>query len=134
MKKLLCIPLALTAAALLLAGCAGERDTRTELYDENTYLRKDFLTRPSPLAIDPLTGQEDSGWLMGLTVTKVSVPTAITSVTLAVSPIVTVRPVRTSGLNPASSARRSYRPTGSTAKTNRPSDSLTSERVSPVSI
>ncbi len=61
------------AAALLQSSCAGDRPTRTELFNENIYLEKDFLTRPNPMH----AGEDDPGWLMGMTIAAVSVPTAI---------------------------------------------------------
>lgn len=62
----------LTIAAIISAGCVDHRETRTEILDENTYLDKQFLTRANP------GGPEgDDGWLMGVSVTAVSVPAPI---------------------------------------------------------
>lgn len=77
-RKHILVVLVATTAGL---ACAGDRPTRTELFNENTYLDKDFLTRPNPLHVDAETGeQDDAGWLLGMTVTAVSVPTAIADV------------------------------------------------------
>lgn len=59
---------------LLAVSCADHRDTRTEIFNENTYLDKDFLTRPNP------NNTEEEGWLMGLSVSAVSVPTAVSDI------------------------------------------------------
>mgnify|MGYP000947037868 FL=1 len=72
--------LALAAGTLWATACADHREERTELFNENTYLRKDFLTRPNPGHVAATTDDEDRGWLMGMSITKVSVPTAITDI------------------------------------------------------
>jgi hypothetical protein len=81
MKKQMGILLALGAWTLAASACVDHRSTKTELFNENTYLRKEFLVRPNPGHTNPATQvQDDRGWLMGLTVTGVSVPTAITDI------------------------------------------------------
>ena len=71
MSKRVTIAVALVSA-LVAAACAEHRAQRSELYNENVYLAKDFLVRANPNA-----AANDRGWLMGLSVTRVSVPTAI---------------------------------------------------------
>ncbi len=79
MKKRIVIGLAL-ATSLIAASCADHRDTKTEIFTENNYLPKDFLTRANPNHVNAQGVKDDFGWLMGVSVTKVSVPTAITDI------------------------------------------------------
>lgn len=67
---------AVALAILITSQCVYHRETRTELYNENTYLDKDFLTRANPNH----EGDPDYGWLMGMSVTAVSVPTPISDI------------------------------------------------------
>lgn len=71
MKRIIISLTLLIAIALALATCAEHREVRTELYNENIYLEKSFLTRARTGSTD------DYGWLMGMTVTATSVPTPI---------------------------------------------------------
>ncbi|MCP4599476.1 MAG: hypothetical protein GY847_02885 [Proteobacteria bacterium] len=68
---------AVVIAGIFISACVTHRDTRTEIYNENTYLNKDFLTRPNPNHTPTEGEAEDYGWLMGLSVTAVSVPAPI---------------------------------------------------------
>lgn len=66
-----------SALALLAASCVDHRGTRTEIFNENIYLAKDFLTRANPNHENEAGEKDDYGWLLGMTVTRVSVPTPI---------------------------------------------------------
>jgi hypothetical protein len=74
------LTLSLAAGLLLALACAADRPAKTEIYTENTYLPKDFLTRANPGHVATEASPEDRGWLMGVTVTATSVPTAITDI------------------------------------------------------
>lgn len=71
---------ALALLAFVATACADHRATRSEIYNENIYLAKDFLTRANPQHVNEAGAKDDFGWLMGLTATRVSVPTAITDI------------------------------------------------------
>jgi hypothetical protein len=55
-----------------LASCVEHRPLRTEVFDENTYFPKEFLTRESPHK----KGTGDNTWLFKSTVVKTPVPLA----------------------------------------------------------
>jgi len=67
------------ALALVLSAtaCVDHRETRTEIYNENIYLAKDFLTRANPHHVNAGGVEDDYGWLLGLSAVRVSVPTAL---------------------------------------------------------
>ncbi|MBN1945779.1 MAG: zinc-dependent metalloprotease [Bradymonadales bacterium] len=78
MKRTTIILVLLGAWALGLVSCAEHRETRTQLYNENIYLNKDFLTRANPHHVNATTAERDDyGWLLGVMVTAVSVPTPV---------------------------------------------------------
>jgi hypothetical protein len=58
------------AAVAMLAGngCVADRPSRNGVFDENQYLRKDFLIRPDD------SKSPDSGWIVGTTITEASEP------------------------------------------------------------
>ena len=58
---------ALTTAAIGSQGCVTSRDARNGVFNENQYLRKDFLVRGADAATDP-------GWYMKATVVQTSTP------------------------------------------------------------
>lgn len=58
------------AALAAIASCVDHRPLRTEVFNENVYLPKDYLTRENPHK----KGQSDHAWLYKMTVTKVSTP------------------------------------------------------------
>jgi hypothetical protein len=63
-------PLVVTAALALVASsaaCIADRPSRNGVFDENQYIRKDFLVRPG-------SGGSDPGWFMKATVTATSTP------------------------------------------------------------
>jgi hypothetical protein len=60
--------LALAVAGLATGGCATDRPSRNGVFNENQYLRKDFLVRPGDAS------QTDSGWLLKATITDASAP------------------------------------------------------------
>jgi hypothetical protein len=52
-------------------GCVSDRPSRNGVFNENQYIRKDFLLRSA----DPGSGvQKDDGWLLKATITEVSSP------------------------------------------------------------
>ena len=60
--------LALAAVIIAAPGCVAQRPSRSGVFNDNQYLRKDFLVRPG----DGL--KPDSGWMLKSTVTSVSTP------------------------------------------------------------
>ena len=61
--------LALAILAAVAVGCVQDRPARTGVFNENQYLRKDFLVRSGA------SGKAvDTGWMMKATVTQVSSP------------------------------------------------------------
>jgi len=77
MKTRILNTMAVAASILATATCVQHRDTRFETFSENVYLEKDFLTRANPGHLNADGVADDYGWLMGLSVTAVSVPTPI---------------------------------------------------------
>jgi hypothetical protein len=57
----------LVASAAGSFGCVASRDSRNGVFNENQYVRKDFLIRPD-------TSGNDSGWMIRASVNKVSSP------------------------------------------------------------
>jgi hypothetical protein len=53
----------------LSGGCVADRPSRNSVYDENQYIRKDFLIRPGDA-----TNAQDPGWLLKATITDASEP------------------------------------------------------------
>jgi Met-zincin len=76
MKKLFIIA-ALILTGLMTSVCTEHRETKTEIFNDNQYLNKEFLTRPNPNHFNEAGDQDEYGWLMGLNVTAVSVPTPL---------------------------------------------------------
>src|ERR1700722_8483582 len=60
------------AALCAGSGCVPDRPSRNAVYNENQYLRKDFLIRPG-------SGGTDPGWFMNATATASSVPNPFAS-------------------------------------------------------
>jgi hypothetical protein len=60
--------LALAALIIAAPGCVTERPSRNGVFNENQYLRKDFLIRPGD------GSKPDPGWMLKSTVTSVSTP------------------------------------------------------------
>jgi len=69
MKRIATI-VTLSAAFVSLASCVDHRPMRNEVFNENVYLPKDFLTRENPNK----PGTDDHSWLMKATVVKASMP------------------------------------------------------------
>src|SRR5271166_4403314 len=59
---------ALAAAVAGAQGCVADRPSRNGVFDENQYIRKDFLIQPGS------GGQGDPGWFMKATVVQTSTP------------------------------------------------------------
>ncbi len=79
MTKLIQIAVVLIAG-MVISACVTHRDTRSEIFNENTYLDKNFLTRANPNHT-PTEGEEDDhGWLLGTSVTAMSVPAPINDI------------------------------------------------------
>src|SRR5215471_8558872 len=55
------------ASLCAASGCVADRPSRNGVFDENQYIRKDFLIRPG-------SGGQDPGWFMKTTITSTSVP------------------------------------------------------------
>jgi hypothetical protein len=68
-KKILRSFVAMGALATACAswGCVADRPSRNGVFNENQYIRKDFLTRPA-------TGGNDPGWFMKATIVQTSTP------------------------------------------------------------
>jgi hypothetical protein len=49
-------------------GCVADRPSRNGVFDENQYIRKDFLVRPGDSTVP------DAGWLVEATITTASEP------------------------------------------------------------
>jgi hypothetical protein len=64
------IRLTILAALAACASCVDHRAIRTEVFDENVYLDKNFLTRENPHK----PGSGDYAWLFKMTLTKASNP------------------------------------------------------------
>ena len=64
-------------AAVAAQGCATDRPSRNGVFNENQYVRKDFLIGPIDDAGNPIG--TDSGWLMRATVTETSTPNLLGS-------------------------------------------------------
>ena len=60
--------LALAAVIIAAPGCVAQRPSRSGVFNENQYLRKDFLIRPGDGT------KPDPGWMLKSTVTSVSTP------------------------------------------------------------
>ena len=58
---------ALTAVALV-QGCVADRPSRNGVFDENQYIRKDFIVRAGT------DGSQDPGWFMKATIVQTSTP------------------------------------------------------------
>ena len=78
MKSILRATLALTAIVGIAcgAGCVASRPARNGVFNENTYIRKDFLTRPGVVGADGKPAA-DSGWYVVGTVTETSAPNVL---------------------------------------------------------
>ena len=78
-------PAALAAALLATGvasfGCVSHRPTRNGVFNENQYVRKDFLVRSG--ATDDAS---DAGWLMKATVMRTSTPNPLGGLTFAIFP------------------------------------------------
>jgi Met-zincin len=66
---------AAVCALMVAAGCAVDRPARTGVFDENQYLRKDFLISRVDANGDAV--ESDPGWLMRTTVTETSTPNVL---------------------------------------------------------
>jgi hypothetical protein len=62
------------ALAIACAGCVQTRPSRNGVFNENQYVRKDFLIRPGDAT------QPDPGWIMQVTVTGTSTPNPLGNV------------------------------------------------------
>ena len=62
------LSLLVTALAATPLGCVADRPSRNAVFDENQYLRKDWLVRPGD------STSPDYGWLLKATVTEASEP------------------------------------------------------------
>ena len=69
MRRIACL-LTICTVSLMLSSCVDHRDLRNEVFNENVYLSKDFLTRENPHRA--ATG--DHAWLYKVTVTATSMP------------------------------------------------------------
>src|ERR1700690_2784608 len=58
---------AVVAVVAASQGCVADRPSRNGVFDENQYLRKDFLIQPG-------SGGTDPGWFMKSTIEATSVP------------------------------------------------------------
>ena len=58
---------ALATACASATGCVADRPSRNGVFNENQYVRKDFLIRNAD-------GKSDPGWMLKATVTEVSTP------------------------------------------------------------
>ena len=67
MKALACMG-ALALAASAAAGCAAERPSRNGVFNENQYVRKDFLIQAGD------GSNKDTGWMIRSTVVQASSP------------------------------------------------------------
>ena len=61
------------ATACASYGCVADRPARNGVYNENQYLRKDFIIRPGD------NSQPDPGWMLKATITEVSTPNPLGS-------------------------------------------------------
>src|ERR1700687_3156691 len=60
----------IAAVAAVVAGaqgCVADRPSRNGVFDENQYIRKDFLVQPGATGTDP-------GWFMKATIVQASTP------------------------------------------------------------
>ncbi len=64
---------ALVGGALLTSGCVQSRPARNGVFNENVYLRKDFLVRPGDLDANG-NPKPDGGWVLKATVVSTSSP------------------------------------------------------------
>lgn len=64
---------ALSLAASVVTGCAGDRPLRNGVPNEQLFLRKSFIIRPG-VAGTPEMPAEDDGWMLKATVLKTSTP------------------------------------------------------------
>jgi len=71
--KIQIVNLVVPVLVLIALSCVTDRQTRTEIYNENVYVDKQFLTRENPNKQD----EDDFGWLYNLTVTGVSTPNVL---------------------------------------------------------
>ncbi len=78
--KTLKLPTVLASALLVVgvisAGCVADRPSRNGVFNENQYLRKDFLIQGVD-ANGQATQQNDPGWLVRATVTETGTPNLI---------------------------------------------------------
>src|SRR5277367_2090915 len=63
------------AATIGVQGCVADRPSRNGVFDENQYLRKDFLVQSG-------TGGGDPGWYMKATIVQTSDPNPLASADL----------------------------------------------------
>jgi len=66
------------ASLCAASGCVADRPSRNGVFNENQYLRKDFLIRPGS------GNQPDPGWIMKTTVVATSTPNPLASMGLVV--------------------------------------------------
>lgn len=69
-SRILRVSLALSALGLVVAaenGCASSRPSRNGVFNENQYVRKDFLIRPDGKGVD-------NGWFLKATIVQASTP------------------------------------------------------------
>src|SRR5579883_2267034 len=63
----------LAVASALATACVADRPSRNGVFDENQYLRKDFLIAPG-------TGGTDEGWFVKSTILATSTPNPLANV------------------------------------------------------
>jgi hypothetical protein len=68
------------ASLCAASGCVADRPSRNGVFDENQYIRKDFLIRPG-------AGGQDPGWFLKTTVLSASAPNPLESAGLGVGSI-----------------------------------------------
>src|SRR4051794_29502666 len=74
MTKQKVLPWLTLAVACASAGCVQNRPARNGVFNENQYVRKDFLIRAGDAATP------DPGWFMQVTVTATSTPNPLANV------------------------------------------------------
>jgi hypothetical protein len=87
--------LATAALATLSAswGCVADRPSRNGVFNENQYVRKDFLVRPATAAADGKPAV-DNGWMLRATVLSASTPNPLNAGGLGTIASGTVSPVQ----------------------------------------
>lgn len=72
-------------SATLLPACVQDRPARNGVFDENQYVRKDFLVRPGELP-DGATTTTDPGWILKATVVSTSSPNPLGGDAISIFP------------------------------------------------